>query len=181
MTRALDPASLTAASVEVRDAAGELVPGSASLSADGLRVIFAADAVLLTGDYTIRLSGGPNGAAPPPAGALRAASGAAALDGDNDSVAGGDAVLDFRVAAGLTRPIANPVDAETLKGEPVIIDVLANDSDPGGDALMPVLQSAPANGVAEVNPDGTVTYRPAAGFTGQDVFLYAASDGEALS
>ena len=36
-------------------------------------------------------------------------------------------------------------------------------------------------GAAVVNPDGTVTYTPAAGFTGTDTFTYTIDDGEFTS
>jgi VCBS repeat-containing protein len=60
--------------------------------------------------------------------------------------------------------------------------VLANDSDPDGDRLIvsnvkggPV--TGPAHGTLSLNSDGSFTYTPAAGFTGQDSFTYRASDG----
>jgi RHS repeat-associated protein len=57
-----------------------------------------------------------------------------------------------------------------------VVAVLANDSDPQGDPLTLVRASTPAHGVAVANADGTVTYTPAAGFTGQDTFTYTISD-----
>jgi VCBS repeat-containing protein len=55
--------------------------------------------------------------------------------------------------------------------------VLANDSDPDGDALTAAKASDPAHGAVTVNTDGTFTYTPAAGYTGPDAFTYTASDG----
>lgn len=53
------------------------------------------------------------------------------------------------------------------------------DSDPDGDALTaattPVV--GPNNGVVVINPDGSFTYTPNAGFTGTDSFIYQISDG----
>jgi hypothetical protein len=59
--------------------------------------------------------------------------------------------------------------------------VLANDSDPDGDALSAVLSTPAANGNVILNADGSFTYTPDAGFAGTDVFTYQASDGLASS
>jgi VCBS repeat-containing protein len=55
--------------------------------------------------------------------------------------------------------------------------LLVNDSDPDGDGLTATQASNPAHGSVTVNPDGTFTYAPAAGYTGPDAFTYTASDG----
>ncbi|MGI6301954.1 MAG: Ig-like domain-containing protein [Verrucomicrobiota bacterium] len=55
--------------------------------------------------------------------------------------------------------------------------ILANDTDPDGDALSTTLQSAPTNGSLSLNPDGSFTYTPADGFSGTDAFTYAVNDG----
>lgn len=82
---------------------------------------------------------------------------------------GGGVTNQAPVAAGDTA-VVNP-------GQPAVIDVLANDSDPDGDPLSVASITQPANGVAALNADGTVTYTPNAGFTGSDAFTYTASDG----
>ena len=57
--------------------------------------------------------------------------------------------------------------------------VLANDSDPdAGDTLTAVLVGDVAEGVLTLNPDGSFTYEPGAGFTDLDSFTYMASDGQ---
>jgi CshA-type fibril repeat protein len=57
-----------------------------------------------------------------------------------------------------------------------VIAVLANDSDPDGDPLSVSEVGAPGHGTATT--DGTtVTYSPAGGFAGTDVFSYTVSDG----
>lgn len=55
--------------------------------------------------------------------------------------------------------------------------VLANDSDPEGQPLTATLNSGPANGSLNLNPDGAFTYTPNAGFSGADSFTYTAGDG----
>ncbi|MCG6116812.1 MAG: Ig-like domain-containing protein [Aquimonas sp.] len=57
------------------------------------------------------------------------------------------------------------------------IAVLANDSDPDGDALAIVSITPPANGSAEI-AGSRVLYTPRAGFAGTDSFGYTVSDGE---
>ena len=48
--------------------------------------------------------------------------------------------------------------------------------DPDGDPLTLSIASLPAHGSAVLNADGSVTYVPAAGFSGADSFTYAADD-----
>ncbi|MGY5848001.1 Ig-like domain-containing protein [Salegentibacter sp. HM20] len=59
--------------------------------------------------------------------------------------------------------------------------VLANDEDEDGDALIAELRDAPENGTLNLNPDGSFTYTPDAGFFGTDTFTYVAFDGEDFS
>lgn len=67
--------------------------------------------------------------------------------------------------------------AATLAGNSVAIHALANDIDIDGDALTINAVSAAANGSVVINPDGTLTYTPNAGFSGTDSFSYTLSDG----
>jgi hypothetical protein len=55
--------------------------------------------------------------------------------------------------------------------------VLANDVDPDGDALEAVLVDGPDHGTLDLSLDGSVTYEPAAGYSGVDAFTYRAADG----
>ena len=59
--------------------------------------------------------------------------------------------------------------------------MLANDSDPEGAALTPIVFNGPANGNVTVEADGTITYAPAADFSGTDSFTYKTTDGAAES
>ncbi len=59
----------------------------------------------------------------------------------------------------------------------IVISVLANDSDPDGDALTVTTVSSPSHGVAFISENNTVTYTPVANYFGSDSFLYTATDG----
>lgn len=74
-------------------------------------------------------------------------------------------------------PVAENDTAETLSGSPVEIAVLANDSDPDNDPLTVDKVTPGAEGTAEANSNGTVTYTPREGFIGSDSFTYTISDG----
>lgn len=68
-------------------------------------------------------------------------------------------------------------DAETtVEDVPVSIVVLANDSDPDGDALEVTAVTLAANGTASINSDGSIEYTPDAGFVGDDTFDYTIDD-----
>lgn len=79
-------------------------------------------------------------------------------------------------------PIANDDSASVDENGSVNISVLDNDSDPN-DNLAPStlsLQTAPSNGTVTLNPDGTFTYTPNAGFSGTDSFTYEICDSTGL-
>jgi len=71
------------------------------------------------------------------------------------------------------------------RDEPLAVDavsgVLANDSDPDGDALAARIVTAPAFGSLALNVDGSFSYQPQAGFAGEDSFVYEASDPDGLT
>lgn len=56
--------------------------------------------------------------------------------------------------------------------------VLDNDSDPDGDPLTAALDTLPAHGIVTANPDGSFSYTPDTGYTGEDTFTYLADDGQ---
>ncbi len=74
-------------------------------------------------------------------------------------------------------PVAVDDLALTDEDISVVVDVLANDTDIDGDALTVTNLTQPANGTAELEADGTVTYTPTAGYAGIDAFTYTANDG----
>ena len=59
--------------------------------------------------------------------------------------------------------------------------VLGNDTDVDGAALTAQLVTGPAKGTLALNANGSLTYTPAAGYSGPDSFAYRASDGQAAS
>ena len=69
----------------------------------------------------------------------------------------------------------NPDTAYVVKQQPVTIHVLANDH---GSivASNTTVVATPGHGSAAANPDGTITYLPAGGWTGNDQFTYQACD-----
>jgi hypothetical protein len=73
-------------------------------------------------------------------------------------------------------PITVPDSVATARGEAITINVLANDTDPNGDALTITALSKPQFGTVTTNGQ-TVTYTPKAGFAGQDSFSYFVGDG----
>ncbi len=82
-------------------------------------------------------------------------------------------VLDVNSAA----PVAvHDQDAIVSSGSSVIIDVLANDFDPDGDAIAVDGFAHPTNGRVDLNADGTVTYTPDPNFVGMDEFWYWVED-----
>ncbi len=73
-------------------------------------------------------------------------------------------------------PVAADDAATTTANRPVAIDVLANDTDPDGDALSVTAHSDPAHG-SVVYKNGFI-YTPAADWVGMDSFTYTVSDGK---
>ena len=77
-------------------------------------------------------------------------------------------------------PLAIDDIANTVVNQPVSGDLLTNDADPDGDALVvdttPVVP--PAHGELVLGPDGTFTYTPAPGYTGPDWFVYQVCDDQ---
>ncbi|HXG57891.1 MAG TPA: Ig-like domain-containing protein [Thermoanaerobaculia bacterium] len=75
-------------------------------------------------------------------------------------------------------PVAVNDSATTRENKPVGIRLLANDSDADGDPLTVTELSKPSNGTVLTKKDGNASYKPNAGFTGTDSFMYTISDGQ---
>ena len=78
------------------------------------------------------------------------------------------------------QPTATDDSATGSEDTPLVVQAIANDSDPDGDAVTVVSVSAPARGMAAVS-GGQITYTPAADFAGSDSFTYTIDDGNGAS
>jgi Ca2+-binding RTX toxin-like protein len=81
-------------------------------------------------------------------------------------------------ARGAEAPTPADDSASTDEDEPLSIDVLANDTDPDGDALTVTSASDPEHGQATVEADGSVTYAPEPDYAGGDSFAYTVADSQ---
>ena len=87
------------------------------------------------------------------------------------------AVVYIDVQSANEPPIAVDDFDTTSHNDPITIAVLANDSDPNGDPFSTTaIVCGPDNGSAQINPDGTVSYTPDAGFLGLDSICYVVCD-----
>lgn len=97
----------------------------------------------------------------------------------------GGAVDTATVAVSVTplddAPVADDDAASTPEDAAVTIAVLANDTDPDGDALAVQSVTQPASGSVAINPDGTVTYTPAPNANGVVTFSCTARDSGGLT
>lgn len=96
---------------------------------------------------------------------------------DDDGATSNVATVSISITANAP-PVANNDSPGTNQDTPVNINVIANDTDPDGtiDAASVNVVTDPANGVAAVNPNGSIDYTPNAGFFGNDSFTYTVSD-----
>ncbi|NJL51979.1 MAG: cadherin-like domain-containing protein [Hydrococcus sp. SU_1_0] len=80
----------------------------------------------------------------------------------------------------LLPPVAVDDRATTNQGQPVVIDILANDSDDDGTIAPESVQieTEPKHGSVVTRPDGTVSYVPSNGFAGEDSFTYVVQDND---
>ncbi|MEJ5231646.1 MAG: Ig-like domain-containing protein [Geminicoccaceae bacterium] len=91
---------------------------------------------------------------------------------------GGTATGEVEIVVSLPNSAPRAVDdsATTETGNPVTIDVLANDSDAEGGPLALSRLSLPEHGRVRVESDQRLTYVPDAGFVGTDSFTYTVRD-----
>jgi VCBS repeat-containing protein len=97
-----------------------------------------------------------------------------ANDGSSDSNIATVAITVTSVNDG---PVATDDSATTPEDTSVTVAVLANDSDAEGNSLTVAAVTQGSHGSVAINPDGTVSYTPAANYHGPDSFTYTASDG----
>ena len=75
-----------------------------------------------------------------------------------------------------TAPVAGADSASTVSPDPIAINLLANDTDADGDALMIASTTPAGNGTVTLS-GSLALYTPAAGFSGTDTFGYTLDDG----
>lgn len=94
-------------------------------------------------------------------------------------VADGNGGTDYAVVAVTILPNNPPIavnDAiEIIEDEQGVIDVLANDSDPDGDALT-VVSAIAGHGDVQIDENGILTYTPDLGYFGSDEITYTIID-----
>jgi len=99
---------------------------------------------------------------------------------DSGGAATNTATVNVSVTAANTPPVANDDSATTQAGTPVVIYVLANDSDADGDILdrtKIAIATPPAHGGITINKTtGGISYTPVAGYSGPDSFAYTVKD-----
>ena len=87
-----------------------------------------------------------------------------------------NAIVTVNVGGTNDNPVATADSATTNEDNPVIIQVLSNDSDPDRDSLNVASATSPANGTV-ANNGNSVTYTPDPNFNGTDTFNYTVEDG----
>jgi hypothetical protein len=101
-----------------------------------------------------------------------------AYQASNGTTASATATVSITVTFVNQAPVAANDSASTRKGKSVTVNVLANDIDVDG-TLVPssvAIGSAPRNGTATRQANGTVVYAPKRTFTGTDSFTYTVQD-----
>jgi len=95
-----------------------------------------------------------------------------------DFVAERKGTLPVTVQEGNQPPTAADDSDMTKQGDTTRTVVLSNDEDPDGslNSSTVAVQSAPSDGSATANDDGTITYDPDSGFTGTDTYTYTVED-----
>ncbi len=73
-------------------------------------------------------------------------------------------------------PVANDDTSSTDYNTAVVVDVLANDTDVDGDTLTVTGATSP-DGDVTINADGTITFTPTTGFSGDATIEYTVDDG----
>ena len=76
-----------------------------------------------------------------------------------------------------TAPTAADDSASTDEDTLLTANVLANDTDPDGNPLTAVQESAPSHGTLTFNSNGSFIYTPNTNYNGPDSFTYKANDG----
>ncbi|MFT4547909.1 MAG: VCBS repeat-containing protein, partial [Verrucomicrobiales bacterium] len=91
------------------------------------------------------------------------------------------ALVTITVAPRNDPPVADDDFYIVDPGQPITGNVLANDSDVDMDSITAQLESGPASGSLDLDPDGWFEFTPTAAFTGTVTFSYRAADASATS
>lgn len=94
-----------------------------------------------------------------------------------DGLATSTATVTISVSGSNSPPEARNDSGTTTSGVAIVLNVLANDSDPDGDGLSVAFVGPSARGTTTLNADGTIRYTPEPGFVGVDGFTYTLADG----
>lgn len=94
--------------------------------------------------------------------------------------------ITVEVTGGVSHPpVANPDAYSVVGGQTLTVaapGVLGNDSDAAGQGTLTAqIVAQPAKGTLTLNANGSFTYTPQAGFSGNDTFTYKAYDGVSFS
>jgi len=95
----------------------------------------------------------------------------------SDGLESSSATITIAVGNANSAPAAKDDEVETTSGEPVAIDVRANDKDADGDKMIVYGLTRPEHGEVTID-GGIVTYSPEPGFVGTDTFTYKVRDGQ---
>ncbi len=98
----------------------------------------------------------------------------------SDGTTSATATVQLTITASLP-PQAQDDTAQVDEDSTVAIDVLANDSDPEGNAITVEAATAATNGTVNLNKDGTIQYTPAPDFFGSDQFTYTVRDSAGIT
>jgi len=88
------------------------------------------------------------------------------------------AIVNITITPVNDAPVAVDDSANTPENTPVSSDVSPNDSDTEAGTLTYSVVTSTSNGTLVLNPDGTYTYTPNAGFFGTDTFTYEVCDAD---
>lgn len=104
---------------------------------------------------------------------------------EDGSAASEPATVTITVAAVNAAPVAAADSYSTDQNQALAVNagngVLANDTDADNDQLTAVLVTDVSSGTLKLNPNGSLNYTPAMGFSGPATFTYRANDGTAPS
>ncbi len=97
---------------------------------------------------------------------------------DNNGATSNTATVNLTITPVNDIPVANSDSFTVAKNTTSNIDVTANDTDVDGNSTIVSVEiiGSPGNGSVAVEPDGTVAYTPASGYSGPDSFTYKAVD-----